>query len=166
MSQGFTHQDRVRLRKALKQAGNCRTYQRLSAVSFVAQGKSISEVARMLGISRQSVHNWIGAYLRTHQPSNLYEAPRTGRPIAAAAITPERILQALDKSPRSEGYMINGWTVATLAHYLSTRYKCPIQPATLRRRMKATGLRCKRPRYVYAEKDPNRAQKKGRLSES
>jgi hypothetical protein len=30
--------------------------------------------------------------------------------------------------------------------------------------MRRLGLRWKRPRYVYATKDPHRAQKKGRLS--
>ncbi len=41
---------------------------------------------------------------------------------------------------------------------------CSISARTLRRRMKEIGLRCKRPRYVYSEKEPHRAQKKGRLS--
>lgn len=34
-----------------------------------------------------------------------------------------------------------------------------ISPRTLRRRMREIGLRCKRPRYFYEEKDPHRAQK-------
>ena len=51
--------------------------------------------------------------------------------------------------------------MALLAKHLGRTYGCPISPRTLRRRMRALGLRWKRPRYVYADKDPHRAQKKG-----
>ena len=54
-----------------------------------------------------------------------------------------------------------GLAVALLAQHLGRRYGCPIAARTLRRRMRALGLRWKRPRYVYAERDPHRAQKKG-----
>jgi len=59
------------------------------------------------------------------------------------------------------GYNSTGWTVALLADHLRQKYgRCP-SLRTLRRRMHELGLRWKRPRYVYAIKDPHRAQKKG-----
>jgi hypothetical protein len=54
--------------------------------------------------------------------------------------------------------------VALLAGHLERRYGCPITARTLRRRMKAMGLRWKRPRYVFSEKAPHLPQKKERLS--
>jgi transposase len=59
------------------------------------------------------------------------------------------------------GYRATGWTVALLADHLQHKYACSISPRTLRRRMRDLDLRWKRPRYVYATKDPNRVQKKG-----
>jgi transposase len=53
--------------------------------------------------------------------------------------------------------------VALLAQHLGRKYSCPITARTLRRRMHDLGLCWKRPRYVYADKDPHRAQKKGGL---
>jgi hypothetical protein len=64
------------------------------------------------------------------------------------------------------GYHTTVWTVKVLAQHLSLSYGCEIRPFTLYRRMKAMGLRSKRPRYVYSEKDPNRTQKKGDLSKA
>jgi transposase len=84
----------------------------------------------------------------------------------ARRITPARILRELSRNPLRLGYRTTVWTVKLLAKHLSQIYQCTISTRTLRRRMKDTGLRFKRPRYFYEEKDPNRAQKKGRLSAS
>jgi transposase len=66
------------------------------------------------------------------------------------------------RNPLQLGYRTTTWTVELLADHLSHRYGCVINPHTLRRRMKAIGLKFKRPRYFYEEKDPHRIQKKGR----
>lgn len=163
---GFDRYDKGRLRKALKTASDKRTFIRLKAVLLVAQGMNIPAVAKLLDKSFQSVYHWVDSYLQTHQAASLWDAPRQGRPKAAGCITDRRILQALNCNPLALGYRTNVWTVALLARHLSTRYHCDIRPRTLYRRMKQIGLRCKRPTFVYSEKDPNRAQKKGPLSES
>lgn len=95
---------------------------------------------------------------------SLYERARAGRPRVAKPVTPARVLRELQRNPLRLGYQTTIWTVALLATHLSQRYQCQVSPHTLRRRMREIGLRCKRPRYVYSEKDPHRAQKKGRLS--
>lgn len=102
-------------------------------------------------------------YLKHHQVADLDDTPRTGRPRAAGAITEARLLRELARDPLKLGYNTTVWTAALLAHHLSQRYGAQITPRTLRRRMKELGLRWKRPRYVYATKDPHRAQKKGLL---
>lgn len=75
-------------------------------------------------------------------------------------------MNELRRVPSSLGYRTGVWTVDLLAAHLSVRYRCAISPRTLRRRMRALGLRCKRPRYVYSEKEPHVRQKKGRSSGS
>jgi transposase len=117
-------------------------------------------------VSLQTVYNWLSRYLGRHQVAALEEAPRSGRPPIAKQITKARILRELRRNPLRLGYPTTVWTVELLAHRLSERYQCTISSDTLRRRMRQIGLRCKRPRYFYEEKDPHRAQKKGRLSAS
>jgi transposase len=161
---GFNRYDAPRLKKALKRAAHRRLFQRVQAVLWVAQGHAISEVAALTSVSVQTVYNWLKRYLERHQVGTLIDAPRSGRPWAATGITTARILHQLQRNPLRLGYRTTVWSVQLLADHLSRQYHDPINPHTLRRRMKGMGLRCKRPRYFYEEKAPHRAQKKGPLS--
>lgn len=150
----------------MAQVADKRTYIRMRAVLLWCEGKAMKEIAALLSKTRQIVHQWVGVFLAKHDPFSLCERKRSGRPHAAGSITPERILAALRTEPRRAGYRVNAWTVKALADYLNKRYQAGITSITLRRRMKQIGLRYKRPRYVYQEKAPHGAQKKGRSSES
>ena len=158
---GFDQHDRQRLAGALQHATDVRTYRRVQAVLLVARGHPVPEVAQFTGVKAAAVYDWVGRYLRNHQPDRLVDAPRSGRPRVAPAITDARIKHQFRRDPLRLGYSTTGWTVALLAEHLARVYDCPITARTLRRRMRALGLRWKRPRYVYAERDPHRAQKKG-----
>ncbi len=161
-SRGFISSDARRLAQALRHTSDVRAYRRIQAVLLVAQGRSVSEVARVTATRRWSIHNWVRRYLRTRRPDCLRDAARPGRPRAAPRVTDARIVAELRRDPLRLGYSTTGWTVPLLAEHLGRKYRCPISAPTLRRRMRRLGLRWKRPRYVYATKDPHRAQKKGR----
>ena len=163
---GFTSKDEIRLQKAMQCVGDKRTFIRLQSVWLFARGMEVFQIAEIAEKSRRIVYAWIHRYLQTHQSDSLKDADKPRRAAGAACITDKRIIRALNRNPMKLGYASNVWTVALLAQHLTQRYHCDIHPVTLRRRMKQMGLRCKRPRYVYSEKDPNRAQKKGQLSVS
>ena len=145
----------------MERAGEIRGYRRIQAVLLVALGWAVAEAARITGARPWAVYDWVRRYLRDHRVASLEDASRSGRPRAAAGITDARIVREFRRDPLRLGYNTTGWTVPLLATHLSQKYGCPIAPATLRRRMRRLGLRWKRPRYVYADKDPHRAQKKG-----
>jgi transposase len=163
-ARGFNARDRQRLSKALTEVTEARVFRRIQAVLLVAEGRLPAEVAHLTGLNLQSVYNQLRRYLRSHRVESLFDRPHTGRPLTASNLTEAQILRALRRSPLKLGYRTNVWTVETLAHHLNARYHCAIAPWTLRRRMKQMELVYKRPRYFYAEKNPHRAQKKGRLS--
>ena len=158
---GFDQYDQRRLARALRGATAARTYRRLQAVLLVAQGHPVPDVARITGANPAAIYDWVSRYRRTHRPDCLGDAPRPGRPRAATAITAARIVREFRRDPLRLGYRTTGWAVGLLASHLGRKYGGPISARTLRRRMRALGLRWKRPRYVYAQKDPHRAQKKG-----
>lgn len=120
----------------------------------------ISEVGQLWEVTARVVYNWVKAYTKDHQPQSLFDKPRVGRPRVAVQITDSRIVQELKGNPMRLGYFVNTRTVAMLAHRLNKRYGCSITSRILYRRMKAMGLECKRPKYVYEEKAPNRTQKR------
>ena len=160
---GFDSYDKRRLTHALHGVRDARTYRRIQAVLGVAQGRTIQGAAEIAGVQPWAVYAWIRTYLHAHQPDSLRDAPRSGRPRAAPAITDERIRREVRRDPLRLGYNSTGWTVCLLANHLHHKYGTFISARTLRRRMRDLGLRWKRPRYSYANKDPHRAQKKGAL---
>lgn len=161
---GFQRSDRHQLAKALKHVTEVRTYKRLQAVLLVATGRAVKDVAQIVGVSLQTIYNWVNWYLQEHAAKVLSDAPRAGRPRAAHGITVARIKREFDRDPLRLGYQTTVWTVPLLTAHLSRRYHCRLSPDTLRRRMRHMGLRWKRPRYVYAEKEPYLPQKKGHWS--
>jgi len=160
---GFTARDRLRLVKAMHRATESRLFRRIQAVLLIAKEHSFIAAAEITGLALSSIYKLVKRYLSTHQVGALEEAERCGRPLVSPQITDARILRAVRCNPLRLGYRTNVWTVELLAQHLSERYACSINPHTLKRRMKQIGLGCKRPRFVYSEKDPHRAQKKGRL---
>lgn len=160
---GLSIHDRRRLGRALREVGEARVYRRAQALLLLAEGRPVGDVTHVTGLSRPGLYRWLNRYLQSRRIEALGDAPRQGRPRVAPAITDARILRELRRNPMALGYATTGWTVALLATHLSQRYGCPISARTLRRRMRHLRLRWKRPRYVYAEKEPHRAQKKGAL---
>lgn len=161
---GFTARDRKRLQQSLAATDDVRLFRRIQAVLLVADGTSFAAAATITSLSVRTAYYLVDEYLRAHSVDALHERTRSGRPPMASQITGQRIIAELARSPLQLGYRTNVWTVELLAEHLGRRYKCAISARTLRRRMRQTGLRCKRPRYVYSEKEPHVAQKKGRLS--
>src|SRR3954454_10346947 len=96
---GFTDRDIACLNKAMQQVSDKRTFIRLWAVWLVAQGYPISQVARLADRSFQIIYQWITTYLTHHQTEDLYDAPKTGRPLSAQQISDQRILSALRRNP-------------------------------------------------------------------
>jgi transposase len=158
----FTARDRSRLAATLKRARDARLFRRLQAILLVADGTPVSEVARLAGASRQSVYNWLQHYAASRRAEALRDGARAGRPRAADDLTGERILEELRRDPLTLGYSTQVWTVALLARHLAERCGCAVSERTLRRRMRAAGLRWKRPRYVLTGRDEHAPQKKGR----
>lgn len=160
----FTSHDRRRLRRALPQATSARLFRRLQAVLRVAEGASVAEAACGAAVDRSTVHRWVERYLAHRRLEDLADAPHPGRPRQADEIDEALLAQILAEDPRQHGYLATTWTVPLLATHLRVAYRCVVSERTLRRRLHEYGWRWKRPRYLYNERAPHVAQKKGRLS--
>ncbi len=83
----LTAWQRHRLRRQLKETLDARLLRRTLAVLEFDQGRSAADVAHMLGVTRQSVHNWAGTYTQGHDPlvvlarSRERSSARAGRPM-------------------------------------------------------------------------------------
>jgi transposase len=155
--------ERKELVAAMRQAASVRLFRRLQAVLLAAEGRAAKEIAVTVGVSRRSVTSWVTTYrarARRRRPAQLL-APKAnrGRVPDLPELTRERLLVEVNRDPLALGYAATNWTVALLAGHLR-RLGLPVSERTLRRRMRAAGLRWKRPRYAFAPPEPARAQKK------
>jgi transposase len=159
----FTGHDRRRLRQAMQQASSARLFRRLQAVLRVAEGGSVTQAAGGAGVDRSTVHRWVERYQQSHRVEELADVPSPGRPSQAEELDEALLAQVLAEDPQEHGLLATTWTVPLLATHLDQVHGCVVSERTLRRRLHEYGWRWKRPRYVYHERAPHVAQKKGRL---
>ena len=112
---GFSARDRQRLAHTMKEARDARLFRRLQAVLRVAEGRGVTEAARLAGVDRASVSRWVAAYRERHRVEDLADLPRSGRPRAADDLDDELLAEALALDPRTVGYHATSGTVALLA---------------------------------------------------
>jgi transposase len=146
------------LRQQLAQAEDVRLYRRTLAVLECDRGRPLADIAGMLGVARQSVHNWVAAFARGCQPADLADSPRDGRPPLLTE-DDERWLGLLMSWPPTQlGYLEANWSAPLLREALRHGLGRPPSDDTVRRALHRLGYVWKRPRYVLAP-DPRREKK-------
>ena len=162
----FTHHDRRRLAAAMRRTRDARALStRLQAVTAGGRG-----TAGQRGGGPCSKPAGVGSPKRWHAtasvavPTTWPKGVRSGRPPLAPALSRDLLTVALEADPLVFGYAASGWTAPLLAMHLREFFgaSASVSVRTLRRRLHTAGLAWKRPRYVFAAKEPHRAQKKGR----
>jgi transposase len=155
----LTYHQRRRLQRQLTQASDARLYRRTLAVLEFDRGRSAADIAGMLGVSRQSVSNWIAAYTATLDPAALADAERTGRPALLGEGIECLLRRLLGRSPQDLGYPHTSWTVPLLQQQIQRRTGLVPSDDTVRRKLHQMDFAWKRPRYAL-EPDPELRGKK------
>jgi transposase len=154
----ITKEQRHHLRRQLQQAQDLRLYRRTLAVLEFDEGRSAADIAHMLGVTRQSVYNWLLTYRRSGSAAALADEVREGRP-PRWEDDEDRLLRALLAcSPQELGYLEVSWTVPLLQAVLQRRSGRCFADSTIRRALRRLDYVWKRPRYVL-EPDPQREKK-------
>jgi transposase len=95
---------------------------------LLQQGVSEAEVARLVGVHRQSVNRWAQQLAKGGRPA-LKRAPRTGRPPQLSAIDRKRIEQGLKRGPETLGYRTSLWTAWRVADLIER--ECGVKYSTV-----------------------------------
>jgi transposase len=147
-----------RLRQQLKHTHDASLYRRTFALVELAQGSPVTSVARSLGVSRQTLYNWIDIYSECFDPLALRDAARSGRPTAWTPDLQELLETLLRQSPTDWDYQSTQWTVPLLQQQLATWDGRWLSEDTIRRRLHEAGYVWKRTRYVLPP-DPEKEKK-------
>lgn len=154
----LSFRQRRQLEKSLNSARDVRLYRRLLAVLEFERGKSVTEIARTLRVSRPSIYRWVGRYRESSDPASLGDEERTGRPPTWTEECSEWLESLLNRSPAELGYFAVNWTVPLLRDSLQMCLGQRFSDPTIRRGLKDWDYVWKRPRYVLAP-DPEREKK-------
>ena len=87
---------------------------RFAAEKLLSKGLSQSEVARKLGVHRQSVSRWAAA-LKKNGKESLRKAGRAGRLPRITAEQLQHVKTALVQGPQAHGYATALWTIGRVA---------------------------------------------------
>jgi transposase len=158
----LTGWQRRRLRRELKDTTDIRLYRRTLAVLEFDHGHPVADIATMLGVSRQSVYNWLQLYHQAADPSALADHPHSGRQPLLDEEDDHFLEALLARSPQELHYPHSNWTVPTLQQAMQLGTGCPLSDDTIRRALHRLHYVWKRPRYVL-DPDPDLVLKKRRI---
>ena len=117
---------------------------RMAAAKLLQQGVSQAEVARRLGVHRQSVIRWVRE-LRKSGRAGLKQAGRAGRKAKLSAPDLHAIEQGLKRGPQALGYETALWTAPRVARLIEQRCGVRYHPAHVWRLLGQLGWSCQRP---------------------
>ena len=101
---------------------------RMRGARLLQQGVSEAEVARRVGVHRQSVNRWAQQLAKGGRGA-LKRAPHTGRPPQLSAMDRRRIEQGLKRGPEALGYRTALWTAWRVADLIER--ECGVKYSTV-----------------------------------
>ena len=156
--------ERRTLLRLLDQTHDATQLRRAQALLWLHEGRPATEVADLLHVSRQTVHNWVQSFhdrVDLDLPDRLRDAPRGGRPATALGIIDPLIDAVIDADPRGFGYRATVWTAPLLRRYLEEGHGIETSCKSVSRAIARLGIRWKRPRHRLGLRPETWRQAKG-----
>lgn len=125
---------------------------RLKAFKLLDSGLPQAEVARQVGVHRQSVSRW-AQVARVKGKSALLKAGRAGRLPRLSATQQEEIKTALLQGPEAHGYPTALWTIGRVAALIEEQTGCQYHPGHVWRLLRSFGWSPQRPTGRAVERD-------------
>lgn len=154
----LTARQREELERRLHRTCDARVYRRAVAILEVSEGVPVQAVGRTLGVSRQSIYNWMAQYGSVEGRASLADQPRSGRPQLWTEERGAWLRGLMQLSPEARGYFANSWTVPLLREELFHCTGLEVSDDTIRRGLSRLGYVWKRSRYALLP-DPEREKK-------
>jgi transposase len=125
---------------------------RLEAARLLRQGLGQSEVARAVGVHRQSVSRW-ARELGESGLRGLRKAARTGRPAKLSPAQLRELERALKRGPEACGYVSGLWTAGRVRGLIEDRTGVRYHEDHVWRILRKLGWTCQRPVGRALERD-------------
>jgi transposase len=138
--------------RGVKRDFNALEKRRFAAQKLLAAGVHQSEVARRLGVHRQSVSRWAAA-LKKRGKESLRKAGRAGRLPRLSGEQKAQVKAALVKGPQAHGYATALWTIGRVAALIEQTTGVKYHPGHAWRILRSLGWSSQRPVGRALERD-------------
>jgi transposase len=125
---------------------------RLEAARLLRTGKSQSEIARILGVTRQAVHGW-KVMLKEGGISALLAKQRKGRPLKAPKKAIEKLSKILEAGPMAYGFKTDIWTAERVCKVMEEEFGVRYNRSHMTRILHRCGLSWQKPTRKAAERN-------------
>lgn len=125
---------------------------RFKAFRLLKKGLSEAEVARQVGVHRQSVNRW-AQQIERHGREGLKKAGRAGRKSRLNGIDLKKLESRLKQGPQALGYETNLWTLDRVAKLIERDFGVEYHPGHVGWLLGKLGWSCQRPTGRALERD-------------
>src|SRR3982751_1644858 len=131
----LTTKQRTTLQQLVRVIRDARLLRRCQALLWRADGESIATIAGRLGVSRQTVHNWVARFETRSgvAAERIADGERSGRPASAHGIIDLLLADLIDDDPRAFGYAATAWTAPLLQKHLAEQHHLEVSVISVRR---------------------------------
>lgn len=130
---------------------------RKQAIDLLGEGWSPTEVAKMLGVSRQSVHRWM-AKAEEGGKRALKAIPQHVPRCRMSPSQQRELGKILLRGAQAAGFPTDLWTTARIAEVVRKKFKLRFHPDHLGRMLHRWGFSCQKPAPQAREQDPRAAR--------
>ncbi len=131
---------------------------RIHAAKLLKEGIHEAEVARRVGVHRQSVNRW-ARQLAEVGVAGLKKAGRAGRKPRLTQKDLEKIKVALERGPQALGYDTNLWTAWRVADLIQRECGVRYHPGHVWKVLRSLGWSCQRPTGRAIERDEEKIRR-------
>lgn len=125
---------------------------RRRAMRLLDEGRTLGEVARIVGCHASSVMRWRDARAREGD-EGLKPSKASGRPPKLSEAHSERLLEVLLEGAVAQGYRTELWTTQRIAEVIENHFGVHYHPDHVGRLMRRLGWSCQKPERRALERD-------------
>ena len=135
-----------RLRLAYER-GEVRVVRRIQVMLYLFDGKRVAEIVELVGVSRQTVYNYVVEFIRRRLGSFEYRRP-PGRASKLSKSQKEELSEIIERGPEEAGYDYGGWTTALIQDLIEQRFGKKYHVNYVAELLKNMGFSYQRARFV------------------
>jgi transposase len=109
-----------RLQQAYKN-GEVRLIRRIQALLYFFEGKTVAEIVALLGLSVQTIYNYLKAFILNRLDSLVYKRP-PGRAPKLTKTQKKVLAKLIERGPQAAGYDCGCWDTTLIQDLILTRF--------------------------------------------